>query len=80
MSGEIYGLDEAITIEEAIRGYTANGAWITFEEDIKGTLEPGMLADMVVLSENLLTINPEDIMDVEIDMTIVGGNVLYERN
>ena len=80
MSGEIYGLDEAITIEEAIRGYTANGAWITFEEDIKGTLEPGMLADMVVLSENLLTINPEDIMDVEIDMTIVSGNVLYERN
>ena len=80
MSGEVYGPDEAITIEEAIRGYTANGAWITFEEGIKGTLEPGMLADMVVLSDDLLAIEPDDIMDVEIDMTILGGSVLYERN
>ena len=80
MSGEVYGPDEAITIEEAIRGYTANGAWITFEEGIKGTLEPGMLADMVVLSDDLLGIEPDDIMDVEIDMTILGGSVLYERN
>lgn len=80
MSGRVFGPEEAISIEEAIRGYTANGAWITFEEDIKGTLEPGMLADMVVLSEDLLTIDPERIMDVEIDMTIVEGDVLYERN
>ena len=79
MSGEVYGPDEALTIEEAIRGYTANGAWLTFEETDKGTLEPGMLADMVVLSEDLLTIDPDRIMDVEIDMTIVGGAVLYER-
>jgi predicted amidohydrolase YtcJ len=80
MSGRVFGPGEAITIEEAIRGYTANGAWVTFEEDIKGTLEPGMLADLVVLSEDLLTIDPERIMDVEIDMTIVGGRVLYERS
>jgi hypothetical protein len=80
MSGRVFGPDEAITIEEAIRGYTANGAWVTFEEGTKGTLEPGMLADMVVLSEDLLTIDPEGIMDVEVDMTIVGGAVLYERS
>ena len=49
------------------------------EEDVKGTLEPGMLADMVVLSENLLDIDPERLLDVEVDMTIVGGAVLYER-
>ncbi len=73
MSGEVYAP------EEAIRGYTANAAWLTFEEDVKGTLEPGMLADMVVLSEDLLTIDPDRIMDVEIDMTIVDGEVLYER-
>jgi len=79
MSGRVFGPEEAITIEEAIRGYTANGAWITFEEDIKGTLEPGMLADLVIVSEDLLTIDPERIMDVEVDMTIVGGTVLYER-
>ena len=79
MSGQVYGPEEALTIEEAIRGYTANGAWLTFEEDTKGTLEPGMLADMVVLSEDLLTLDPERIMDVEVDFTIVSGRVLYER-
>ena len=79
MSGEVYGLDEALTIEEAIRGYTANAAWLTFEEGSKGTLEPGMLADLVVLSENLLTLDPDDIMNVEVDMTIVGGRILFER-
>ena len=80
MSGEVYGSDEALTMEEAIRGYTANGAWLTFEESTKGTLETGMMADMVVLSEDLLTIDPERVMDVEVDMTIVGGRVLYERD
>ena len=80
MSGEVFGPSEALTIAEAIRGYTANGAWLTFEEDTKGTLEVGMLADMVVLSEDLLTIDPERILDVEVDMTIVGGQLLYERN
>lgn len=80
MSGEVFGPEEALTMEEAIRGYTANAAWITFEEGTKGTLEPGMLADMVVLSEDLLTIDPERIMEVDVDMTIVGGRVLYERD
>ena len=80
MSGQVFGPEEAITMEEAIRAYTANGAWITFEEDIKGTWEPGMLADMIVLSEDLLTIDPARIMEVKVDLTIVGGSVLYERN
>ncbi len=79
MSGAVYGPAEALSVEEAIRGYTARGAWLTFEESTKGTLEPGMLADMVVLSEDLLSIDPEGIMDVHVDMTIVGGAVLYER-
>lgn len=80
MSGEVYGPEERLTMEEAIRGYTANGAWLTFEEGDKGTLEPGMLADLVVLSDDLLTIDPERIMDVDVDVTIVEGVVLYERN
>ena len=80
MSGEVYGPEERLTIEEAIRGYTRNAAWLTFEENEKGTLEPGMLADMVVLSEDLLTIAPERIRDVEVDITIVDGVVLYERD
>lgn len=79
MSGEVYGPEEALSIEEAIRGYTANGAWLTFEESAKGTLEPGMLADLVVLSENILDTEPERILDVQVDMTVVDGVVLYER-
>ena len=66
-------------MEEAIRGYTANGAFLTFEEDLKGRLRPGLLADLVVLSDDLLTIDPERIMDVAVDLTVLGGRVVYER-
>lgn len=78
-SGAVYGPDEALSIEEAITGYTRSGAYITFEEDIKGTLEPGNLADMVVLSDDLLTIDPKRILDVEVEKTILGGRVVFER-
>ena len=79
MSGEVYGAEEALTIEEAIRGYTRNGAFLAFEEATKGTIEPGMLADMVVLSDDLLTIDPERILDVEVEMTILGGRIVVDR-
>ncbi len=78
-SGAVYAADERLTMEEAIRGYTRNGAYITFEEDLKGTLEPGKLADMIVLSDDLLTIDPERILDVVVEKTIVGGRVVFER-
>ncbi len=80
MSGEVYGPEEKITMEEAITGYTAKAAYITHEEDIKGSLEPGKLADIIVLSDDLLTIDPEKILDVEVLMTIVDGKVVYERS
>jgi len=78
-SGAVYAPEEALTMQEALIGYTRNGAYITFEEDLKGTLEPGMLADMVVLSDDLLTIDPDRILDVEIEKTILGGRVVFER-
>ena len=78
-SGAVYAPEEALTIEEAIVGYTRNGAWLNFEEDTKGTIEAGKLADMVVLSEDLLTIDPDRILDVEVEQTILGGRVVYER-
>ena len=65
---------------EAIIGYTRNGAYFTFEEKDKGTLEPGKLADFVVLSEDILEIDPERIRtDAKVDFTVVGGKVLYDR-
>jgi predicted amidohydrolase YtcJ len=79
-SGEVYGPEERLTMEEAIRGYTADAAWFTYEEGLKGSLEPGKLADMVVLSEDPLTIDPERIMEMEVEMTILGGRVVYERD
>ncbi len=80
MSGTVYGKEEAITVAEAIRAYTAVGAWINHDDDIKGTLTKGKLADMAILSQNILTIDPEKILSTKVDMTIVGGRILFERN
>jgi predicted amidohydrolase YtcJ len=79
VSGRVYAADEKITMQEAIRGYTLAGAYLTFEESIKGSIEPGKLADLVVLSEDLLTLDPESIMAVEVVTTIVGGKVVFEK-
>lgn len=79
MSGRVFGADEAITIEEAIQGYTIKGAYLGFEEGIKGSLEPGKLADMVVLSKDILTLDSAEIMDIEIEQTYVGGELLYQN-
>ena len=69
---------EKITIEEAIQAYTLNTAYAAFEEDIKGSLTVGKLADLVVLSDNLLTMNADEIKDVTALMTVVGGRVVHE--
>ncbi len=79
MSGAVYAAEEAITMEEAIRAYTLTGAWLLFEEDVKGSLEAGKYADMIVLSDDLLTINPEQIMDVEVEQTWLAGELVYQR-
>lgn len=80
MSGEVYGgPEEAISIEEALVGYTRNGAFVTREEGIKGTLAPGMLADIVVLSDDPRAVEPAELLDIEAEMTIVGGRILYEK-
>ena len=78
MSGQVYGPDEIITIEEAIRAYTLTGAYLNFEEEVKGSLEPGKFADMIVLSNDILTIDPERIMDIEVEQTYVNGKLVYE--
>ncbi|MEQ8314965.1 MAG: amidohydrolase [Gammaproteobacteria bacterium] len=80
MTGTIYGPDEAITMEEAIRAYTLLGAYLNFDEEEKGSLQPGKFADMIVLSDDLLTIDPERIMDVEVEKTWVGGELVFARN
>jgi len=78
-SGKVYGPGEAVSIKDAVTMYTRSGAFLTREEKIKGTLEPGKLADMIVLPEDLLNVAPEKVLNMKVDMTIVGGKVLYER-
>lgn len=78
-SGKVFGPGEAVSIKEAITMYTRNGAFLTREEKVKGTLEAGKLADMIVLPEDLLNVSPEKVLNMKVDMTIVGGRVLFER-
>ena len=70
---------ERLSIEEAIRCYTAESAYASFEEKDKGQIAPGMLADLVVHSHDLLTIAPREILQTEPLMTILDGQIIYER-
>ena len=63
---------------EALRSYTLNAAYAAFEEGSKGSLRAGKLADIVVLSKDILTVPEEEIKDARVDYTIVGGKVLHE--
>lgn len=78
-SGRVYAADERLSIPEAIVGYTRNGAYLTFEEGIKGTIEPGKAADLVVLSDNILETSPDRILETKVDVTILGGRIVYDR-
>jgi predicted amidohydrolase YtcJ len=75
-----YEPDQKMSRDEALRSYTKDAAFGAFEENIKGSIEPGKLADFTVFSKDIMTIPEEDIRSTEIDMTIVGGKVLYERD
>ena len=72
------GTKQKITREEAIRLYTKGGAYLTFEEDIKGSLEPGMLADMVIIDRDILTCPEDDIKDTKVLATYLGGELIFE--
>jgi predicted amidohydrolase YtcJ len=71
--------EQKITVEEALHAYTAQAAHASFEEDLKGTLEPGKVADLVILDSDLRRIPPEQIRDARVMVTVVGGEVVYRR-
>ncbi len=71
--------EQKITVAQAIHAYTMGSAYAAFEENVKGSLTPGKLADVVVLSADPFAIPPEKLKDVEVEMTILGGKTVYEK-
>lgn len=78
-NGELFYPDQRMTREEALRSYTLNGAYAAFEEELKGSIEPGKLADVVVLSKDIMTVPDEEIPEARVDVTILGGEIRYQR-
>ena len=77
ITGGVFGEDQRISREEALRAITLGNAYLSFEEDIKGSLSPGKLADLVVLSADILTCPVEQIRDTSVLLTMVNGEIVY---
>jgi len=77
--GQPVGLKQRVSVMEALKLYTINAAYHSFDEDLLGSIEPGKCADMVVLGADILTVPPETIIDIPVEMTIVDGKVIYEK-
>ena len=77
--GDLFYPGQAMTREEALASYTLNAAYAAFEEHLKGSLQIGKLADIAVLSKDLMTIPVEEIPSTRVDITILGGRVTYSR-
>ena len=76
-NGEVIGPDQRVTVEEALQAITINAARQYFEEGSKGSLEPGKLADLVILSANPLTVEPDAIREIKVLETIKEGASIY---
>lgn len=76
--GEVVRPTQKLTREEALRVYTRNGAWFTFEENSKGAIIPGFLGDLIILDKDYLTVPEDEIRFIRPVMAVVGGKVVYE--
>ena len=79
-SGNVWGPSQRISVEEALTVYTINGAYASFEEDRKGSIEAGKLADLVVLGADPTRVDPMTIKDIPVERTVVGGETVYEAS
>ena len=77
--GTIFYPDQRMSREEALRSYTLNCAYAAFQEGILGSITPGKLADITVLSKDIMSVPEDEILETEILYTIVGGKVLYKK-
>jgi predicted amidohydrolase YtcJ len=79
VDGQVLNPEQRITRMEALKMWTWNGAYLTFEEKEKGSIEPGKLADLAVITRNYATCPEDEIKDIEALRTVVGGKVVYDR-
>ncbi|WP_433596566.1 amidohydrolase [Lysinibacillus xylanilyticus] len=78
-SGMDIGSSQCISVLEAIKLYTWNGAYASFEENIKGSIEVGKLADLVVLNDSILKVSPDQIKDLKVEKTMIDGEIIYSK-
>jgi hypothetical protein len=78
--GQAIGCEQSISVMDALRLYTINAAYASFEENIKGSIEPGKLADMAVLDRDILKIPKDEIKETQVEMTLVGGKIIHRRS
>jgi predicted amidohydrolase YtcJ len=76
--GNVFFLDQRLTRQQVLESYTINPAYAAFEEDIKGTLTPGKLADITVFSKDIMAIPEDEILSAEIAYTIIGGKIKFD--
>ena len=77
--GKVYGAEQRISAEEAIAIWTLGSAYSTFDEDVKGSIEVGKLADFVILSDDPASVPADRIKDIAVEMTFIDGLIVYER-
>lgn len=78
-TGQDIGANQKITVQEAIKAYTYMGAYASFEEQRKGSIEVGKLADLVVLNESILAVESESLKDLSVELTMIDGKIEYEK-
>jgi predicted amidohydrolase YtcJ len=78
MNGHVWGANQRVSLEEAIRIGTINGAYASFDENLKGSIEPGQLADLVVLSRNPFKENPSTLVSIPVERTMTGGKWVHQ--
>lgn len=78
--GKVYNPDQQVSREDALRMMTINAAWMSFEEDEKGSIEVGKLGDLAILSDDLMTVDEETIPEIQALLTVVGGEIVHEAD
>lgn len=78
--GKVYGEAQKVSVEDAIKVWTMGSAYASFEENIKGSIENGKLADFVILSKDPRKVDPDSIRMIKVVKTVIGGKVVYDND